>query len=71
MVAEIREVSARHFDFVMVAALEVAVTVAVEAEAEAEAEMAAEAEAECNLSVRFSALFAPRGEELRVFVYST
>jgi hypothetical protein len=25
----------------------------------------------CNLSVRFSALFALRGEELRAFVYST
>jgi hypothetical protein len=26
---------------------------------------------ECKLSVRFSALFALRGEELRAFVYST
>jgi adenylate kinase len=49
MVAEIRGVSARRFDFVMAAALQGAVTVAVVAEAEAEAEMAAEAEAECSL----------------------
>jgi hypothetical protein len=69
MVAGSRGGSARHFGFVMVAALEVALTVAVLAEAEAE--MAAEAEAECNLSVRFSALFALRGEKLRAFVYST